>query len=443
MGYIQGEGRNQGTLFPVMLDDFIQPDHLCRVIDAFVGTLPMSELGFERAQAAETGRPGYDPRDLLKLYLYGYLNQIRSSRRLEAECRRNVELMWLLGRLYPDHKSIAEFRRLHHDAVVAAGVELIGFARSCGLIRGEWIAIDGSKFRAVASIDSTRERIALTRYLESIEESDKEQQARIDPSAVQAALEKLKQHPEPEAGYMMVRQTALPAYNLQTAVDSEHALIVAHEVVLDASDIRCLRPMAEAAKLAVQKDFFKVIADAGYSNGEHAAHCEAEGMMPYVPVMRTVNNQGGGMLFGRTAFRYEPESDFYVCPGNKRLLRKHTNHKDRYTMYKASSSDCAACPLKPRCTQAPRRGLARHLYEDALNRMEERVTPEAMRLRRSTVEHPFATIKYRIFGHPRLLMRGLAGAKAELGIATMAYNLKRIMKVLGATELTKTLHSYK
>jgi transposase len=441
MGYIQGEGRNQGSLFPVMLDDFVPADHLCRVIDAFVGILPMSELGFERAEAAETGRPGYDPRDLLKLYLYGYLNQIRSSRRLEAECCRNVELMWLLGRLYPDHKSIAEFRRLHHDAVVAAGAELVGFARSCGLIRGEWIAIDGSKFRAVASIDSTRERIALTRYLEGIEKADKEQQVSVDPSAVQVALEKLKQHPEPEAGYMLVRQTALPAYNLQTAVDSEHALIVAHDVVLDASDIRCLKPMAEAAKLAIQKNSFNVVADAGYSNGEHAAHCEAAGMMPFVPVMRTVNNQGGGTLFGRTDFQYEPESDSYVCPGDKRLLRKHTNHKDRYTMYKASSSDCAACPLKPRCTQAPRRGLARHLYEDALNRMEERVTPEAMRLRRSTVEHPFATIKYRIFGHPRLLMRGLAGAKAELGIATMAYNLKRIMKVLGAAELTKTLQS--
>lgn len=435
MSYIQGEGRNQGTLFPVVLDDFVPADHMCRVIDAFVETLVMSDLGFERAQAAETGRPGYDPRDLLKLYLY----QIRSSRRLEAECRRNVELMWLLGRLYPDHKSIAEFRRMHRDAVTAAGAELVRFARNCGLIRGEWIAIDGSKFRAVASIDSTRERLALQRYLNSIEKADEEQQANIDPSAVQAALEKLKRHPEPEVGYMLVRQTALPAYNVQTAVDTEHALIVAHAVILDASDIRCLKPMAEAAKKALEMDSFKVVADAGYSNGEQVAHCEAAGMMPYVPVMRTVNNQGGGTLFGRADFRYEPDSDTYVCPGDKRLLRKHTNRKDRYTMYKASSGDCGACSLKSRCTQAPRRGLARHLYEDALNRMQARVTPEAMRLRRSTVEHPFATIKYRIFGHPRLLMRGLSGARAEIGIATMAYNLKRITNVLGAAKLTKAL----
>jgi len=439
MGYIQGERRNQATLFPVVLDDFVPPDHVCRVIDAFVEMLVMSELGFVRAHAAETGRPGYDPRDLLKLYLYGYLNQIRSSRRLEAECRRNVELMWLLGRLYPDHKSIAEFRRMHRDAVTAAGAKLVRFARGCGLIRGEWIAIDGSKFRAVASVDSTRDLLALQRYLDSIEKADEEQQVNIDSSAVQAAIEKLKQHPEPDAGYMLVRQTALPAYNVQTAVDTEHALIVAHAVVRDASDIRCLKPMAEAAKKALEMDSFKVVADAGYSNGEQVAHCEAAGMVPYVPVMRTVNNQGDGTLFGRLDFRYEPDSDTYVCPGDKRLLRKHTNHKDRYTMYKASSADCGSCSLKSRCTQAPRRGLARHLYEEALNRMQERVTPAAMRLRRCTVEHPFATIKYRIFGHPRLLMRGLTGAQAEIGLATMVYNLKRITNVLGATNLTEAL----
>src|SRR6202162_2256024 len=319
MAYIQGEGRRQGSLFPVVLDDFIPFDHMCRVIDAFVARLALSELGFERAKAAETGRPGYDPRDFLKLYLYGYLNQIRSSRRLEAECRRNVELMWLLGRLYPDHKSISEFRRMHSEAVTAAGAALIRCARSCGLIRGEWIAIDGSKFRAVASVDSNRERLDLKRYLESIEKADEEQQANIDPSAVQAAVDRLKQHPEPEAGYMLVRQTALPAYNVQTAVDAEHALIVAHAVVLDASDSRCLKPMAEAAKKALEVDKFKVVADAGYSNGEQVAHCEAAGMIPHVPVMRTVNNQGDGKLFGREDFRYEPDSDTYVCPGNKRL----------------------------------------------------------------------------------------------------------------------------
>jgi transposase len=441
MAYIAGEGRNQGTLFPITLEELIPADHVCRVIDAFVDTLAMSQLGFERAKAADTGRPGYDPRDLLKVYLYGYLNQIRSSRRLEAECRRNVELMWLLGRLYPDHKSIAEFRRLHRDAITAAGAELIRFARSCGLIRGEWVAIDGSKFRAVASIDIVRERLELQRYLEKVDKADEEQQASIDPSAVQAAIEKLKQHPEPEAGFMLVRQMALPAYNVQTAVDSEHAIIVAHAVTLDASDIRCLKPMASAAKEALATDTLQVVADAGYSNGEQFAQCEDSGITPFVPVMRTVNNQGDGTLYGRTDFRYDSDTDRYICPGDKKLSRKHTNLKDRYTMYKASSLDCGVCPLKPRCTQAPRRGLARHLFEDALNRMEERITPEAMRLRRQPVEHPFATIKYRIFGHPRLLLRGLNGARSEIAIATMAYNLKRIMNVLGTGPLTEMLQN--
>jgi transposase len=439
MAYIAGEGRNQVTLFPITLEELMPADHVCRVIDAFVDTLAMSQLGFERAKAADTGRPGYDPRDLLKVYLYGYLNQIRSSRRLEAECRRNVELMWLLGRLYPDHKSIAEFRRLHRDAITAAGAELVRFARSCGLIRGEWIAIDGSKFRAVASIDIVCERLELQRYLEKVDKADEEQRASIDPSAVQAAIEKLKQHPEREAGLLLVRKMALPAYNVQTAVDSEHAIIVTHAVTLDASDIRCLKPMAGAAKQVLATDTLQVVADAGYSNGEQFAQCENSGITPFVPVMRTVNNQGDGTLYGRADFRYDSETDSYICPANKRLLRKHTNLKDRYTMYKASSLDCGACPLKSRCTQAPRRGLARHLFEDALNRMEGRITPEAMRIRRQTVEHPFATIKYRIFGHPRLLLRGLDGARSEIAIATMAYNLKRIMNVLGTRSLTEIL----
>lgn len=163
MAYIQGEGRKQGTLFPLVLDDLVPADHMCRVVDAFVGQLDMEKLGFERARPAETGRPGYDPRSLLKLYLYGYLNQIRSSRRLETQCHRNVEVMWLLERLYPDYKTIAEFRRMHREAVTAAGVALVRFAKSCGLIRGEWVAIDGSKFRAVASIDTAREKFQLQR----------------------------------------------------------------------------------------------------------------------------------------------------------------------------------------------------------------------------------------------------------------------------------------
>src|SRR6266481_4263840 len=290
MGFVQGEGRTQGTLFPVCLEELIPDDHVCRVIDAFVGRLDMAGLGFERAEAAETGRPGYDPRDLLKLYLYGYLQQIRSSRRLESECQRNVELMWLLGRLCPDHKSIAEFRRVHSDAVTEAGAELIRFARSVGLVRGEWVAIDGSKFRAVSSARSVREREALKRYLDELESADAQDEVVIDPSAVATALEKLKKHAEPEARFMRTGEGTAPAYNVQTAVDAEHALIVAQQVTTETNDERSLLPMAEAAQQALGHPAeLHVVADAGYSNGEHAEACENRGVLPHAPTQRAIN----------------------------------------------------------------------------------------------------------------------------------------------------------
>jgi transposase len=436
MAFIRGEGRTQGTLFPVTLEELIPADHVCRVIDAFISGLDMGGLGFERAEAAETGRPGYDPRDLLKLYLYGYLHQIRSSRRLEAECRRNIEVMWLLERLAPDHKSIAEFRRMHRDAVTDAGAELIGFARSIGLVRGEWVAIDGSKFRAVSSSRSVHERNALKSYLEQMEQADAEEQVEIDSSAVTAALEKLRQHAEPEARFMRTTAGKVPAYNVQTAVDAEHALIVAQQVSDEATDNRSLQPMAEAAQKAVGEpgQIIHVVADAGYSNAEQAAACEAQGIVPHVPANRGVNNRGDGTLFDRSEFHYDAVSDSFLCPAGQTLTRQH--RKERSWIYATRPQVCGACPLQSRCTVAPRRLLKRHLYDEALERMGRRATAEAMRLRRSTAEHPFATLKYRIFGHPRFLLRGLKGAQTEISLAVMAYNLKRMINVIGGRLLT-------
>jgi len=286
LAYIQGEARGQHMLFPATLDELIPADHVCRVIEAFVDKLDMEMLGFVRAEPAETGRPGYDPRDLLKLYLYGYLHQVRSSRRLEGECRRNVELMWLLGRLIPDYKSIAEFRRMHRDAVSRTGAELVRFARQVGLVKGEWVAIDGSKFRAVASAETVREREAVKRYLEQVDAADEQDEVVIDPRAVAAALEKLQQDREPEAQFMRTRDGIAPAYNVQTAVDSEHGLIVAQQVTTEATDNRTLLPMAEAAKQALgSPKTLNIVADAGYSNGEQAAQCEAQGIVPHVPAI--------------------------------------------------------------------------------------------------------------------------------------------------------------
>ena len=337
MGYVQGEGRGQGTLFPATLEELIPADHLCRVIEAFVERLEMGRLGFLRAEAAGTGRPGYDPRSLLKLYLYGYLHQVRSSRRLEAECRRNIEVMWLLGRLTPDHKSIAEFRRLHSDAVSQTGAELIRLAREVGLVRGEWVAIDGSKFRAVSSSDSVHERRELERYLERMEQADAEEEIEIDSEAVAAALKKLREHPEPEARFMRTPGGKVPAYNVQTVVDAEHALIVTQQVSDEATDNRSLQPMAEAAQqvLGGPGAPIHVVADAGYSNGEQATACEKRGIVAHVPAVRGVNNRGDGTLFQRSDFQYDETSDTFLLPGGRAVASQQ--RKQRWMIYAGQS----------------------------------------------------------------------------------------------------------
>jgi transposase len=440
MAYLRGEAREQTTMFPVTLDELIPADHICRVIEAFVDRLDVAKLGFVRAEPADTGRPGYDPRDLLKLYLYGYLQQVRSSRRLEAECQRNVEVMWLLGRLQPDYKSIAEFRRMHSQAVSDAGAELVRFARSVGLVRGDIVAVDGSKFQAVSSAHRVRERDAVKRYLEQLDTADAQDEMVVDPSAVQAALEKLKNDPEPEARFMRTAKGSVPAYNVQTAVDTEHALIVVQKVSDDATDNRSLLRMAEATKAALgNPETLNLVADAGYSNGGQAEKCEAQGVVLHVPANRSVNNQGDGTLFDRSQFHYDESTDTYRCPGHQTLARKQLQRNKTRVIYAGDPVVCGRCALKSRCTRAPQRVVNRHLHDGVLQRMQQRATPAMMRLRRSTVEHPFASLKYRIFGHPRFLLRGVQGAQAEISLATMVYNLKRMLNVLGATQLQQAL----
>lgn len=441
MAYIEGESRRQQMMFPPTLDDLVPADHVCRVIEVFVGKLDVGALGFVRAEPAETGRPGYDPRDLLKLYLYGYLQQLRSSRRLEAECRRNVEVMWLLGRLTPDYKSIAEFRRMHREAVTKAGAELVRMARQVGLVRGEWVAIDGSKFRAVSSAGAVREREAMKRYLDELESADCQEEVVIDESAVAAALETLRNDPEPEARFMrMAHGNPAPAYNVQTAVDAEHGIILAQQVTTEATDNRSLLPMAEAAKHALgEPEVLNVVADAGYSNGEQAERCEEQGILPHAPANRGTNSKGEGTLFDRRLFVYDEITDTFRCPAGQMLVRKQILKRKKAVQYAASAKSCSQCPMKSKCTTADRRFLKRHLHDGALERMNRRATAQAMRLRRCTVERPFALLKYVIFGHPRFLLRGLDGAQVETSLATMAYNLKTMIAALGGRKLAEAL----
>jgi transposase len=466
MGYVRGEGRDQGSLFPVRLDELIA-EHLIRVIDAFVERLELGGLGFEKAQPAATGRPAYDPADLLKLYLYGYLNRVRSSRRLERECHRNVEVMWLLGRLAPDHKTIAEFRRNNGKGLRAACASFVRFCRNAGLLGGDWVAIDGSKFQAVASTSKAVTRKQLKReqaqleeriaaYLAELDRGDREEgDSPVSEEQLRAALDALErqgqvlaameesgqsQHVvgEPDAKLMRTKAGAQVAYNVQTAVDAKHGLVLAHDVTSEATDNRSLEPMAKAAKQVLQAETLKVVADAGYSSGEQAAACEAAGIEPYVPPNRS-DSPGGGAFFDRTEFTYDAKTDTFRCPAGQLLVRKQLMRKERAVLY--TTQACSGCPLKKRCTRGRQRHIMRHLFEDALQRLRQRMEqyPEAMQLRRCTAEHPFGTIKYHIFGHPRFLMRSRWGAGSEMALSVLAYNLKRALSVMGIDRLMRKL----
>ena len=329
MAYVKGEAPGQSSLFPPSLDELVADDHLVRVIEAFVGGLDLGALEFEHAEPEAMGRPAYDPADLLKLYLYGYLNRIRSSRRLERECQRNVEVMWLLSKLAPDFKTIAEFRRRNGRAFIAVCRAFVRFCAEARLLGGELVAIDGSRFQAVSSKrrviserslaeESRKLEARIGQYLRSLDVADREEpEARVDREAVVAALAQLKarkadcdtarevlgamgqtQHVsgEPEARLMRTAHGQAVAYNVQSAVDAQHGLIVHHEVTNAGTDNTQLEPVAKAAKAVLGSETLKVVADAGYSNGAQFVACEQLGMTPYVPPNRAPQRQGGRSL---------------------------------------------------------------------------------------------------------------------------------------------------
>lgn len=439
MAFIRGEHPGQVMMFPPTLEELIPADHLCRVIALFLNRIDMQAAGFLRAEPAETGRPGYNPRDLLALLLYGCTQQMRSSRRLEAETHRNVEVMWLLQGLTPDHKSIAEFRRLNGKGIAAVGGEFLKFARAAKLVNEQWSVIDGSKFEAVSSKGTVREREMVARYLEQLEENDVAEEPEISRAALAAAIEWLQQHPEPQAGFMKTGQGKVPAYNVQMAVEAENHLIVAHEVTSDKNDSRSLLPMAEAARAALGagEREFHAVADGGYRNADHAGACEAEGIIPHVPVPPGKNPTGQGNHFDQSHFVYNQSEDSYLCPAGKTLKRQFQNGNT--VRYRARSQDCGACPLKSCCTDAAQRLLKRHVHQSAVERMGQRATPEIMRLRKSRVEHVFAFLKYQVFGNARFLLRGLQGTRTEISLAALTYNLKRVVNVVGASKTMEML----
>ena len=470
MAHVSGQSRYQVTLFPEVLDEVVGVNDPVRVIDAFVDTLDLAVLGFSKVEAEEMGRPPYAPGDLLKLYIYGYLHRVRASRRLEAETHRNVQVMWLIKRLTPGFKTIADFRKDHAGAIVGVCRAFIRFCREQSLFGAELLAIDGTKIAAVASRKRviTPAKIAkmnaaidrkIAEYLASMDEADREepkaasaqadvaaaiealkaQKERLQSQAEELAARGLKQlvGTEREAKLMRTPHGHAVAYNAQTAVDAKHKLIVAFDLTNEGNDYRQLYPMAVQGKDAVAADEVTVVADTGYSNGEQGARCEQDGITAVVPRAETVN-PNGPQYFSRDRFSYDRESDSWCCPAGATLSLYKTSQTQKKKEYRSAA--CGSCPLKPQCTKAARRVIVRDFYEDAREAMHRRVMadPVWMKHRRETAEHPFGTMKW-LMAHPRFLLRGLRKAKAELALGVLCYNLKRVVNILGVPTLLQAL----
>jgi transposase len=467
-GYIIEAERDEPMLLPPTVQDFVAVDAAVRVVDAFVASLELHRLGFERARPALTGRPGYQPGALLRLYLYGYVNQLRSSRRLEKACRINLELIWLLRRLTPDFKTIADFRRDNHVGITGACKAFVQFCRKAGLFEGTTAVIDGSKVMAAASrkkimtaAEVAAETVALDRkiagYLAALDTADATEADDVSDQQTKAALATLKRQRaeleelaatitaderdqgvrgEPEARPMgKGNGPKPPSYNVQTAVDPKSHIILHHEVTTEATDNRLLHPMARAAKAVLEAEALTAIGDKGYANASHAAACEADQITPAVPAPRSTNTRGD--FYPAEVFVYDAASDSYTCPAGRKLLRNGNNERDQAQRYRAES--CAGCPLKQDCTTAERRYVYRSMHYEAMQRMTARVAadPSLMVVRRCTVEHPFGTVKEYL--GQRFRLRGQMKAATETALAVLGYNLGRAAKLLGQQALIEAL----
>jgi len=472
MGHVEGQSRYQSALMAPSLDEQVGAEHPVRVIDAFVDTLDLWALGFSRVVADDMGRPPYHPRDLMKLYLYGYANGVRSSRRLEREAARNIEVLWLINRLSPSFKTIADFRKDHPEVIVDVCRAFVGFCRGQSLYGRELVAIDGTKVEAVASNKKVvtpktleKQMAAIDRkiaeHLAAMDEADRREADQDERLDVAAALEALRgEHKlvaarvkdladrglnqevtgEEDAKLMRTaRHGHQVAYNAQTAVDAKHGLIAAFDLTSDGNDQGLLLPMALKAKAALQTETLSVVADAGYSSGEQGEACETAGVTAIVPRPATVNPRGDE-YFTRDAFAYDEAADAYSCPAGESLTRRDVERADGKARY--ATAACYGCALKPGCTTAARRIITRDINEDARQAMHERALsdPAWMRQRRCLVEHPFATMKW-LMGYPRFLVRGLRKAKAELALMVLSFNLKRAINILGVPALMTRLQA--
>ncbi len=470
--FIEGVDRGQSTLFPDRLGDWIGDDNAVRVVDVFVDELNLGDLGFGRVQPLSTGRPGYHPSLLLKLCIYGYVNRVQSSRRLEREAGRNVEVMWLTRRLVPDHKTIADFRKDNGPAIRKVCARFVALCRQLGLLAEACVAIDGSKFKAVNARDRnfTRAKMkrrmaqiekSIGRYLDQLDSADRQEPSlgrttKIDRLAdtitklreEMQRLEKLEvgmlgepdqqlSLTDPDARSMATsgRGSGMVGYNVQAAVDTKHHLIVAHQVTNEGNDRAQLSTMATQTKAALETDRLDVVADRGYFDGEEILACHEAGITVTLPKPLTSNSKAKGR-YGKQDFVYLADDDVYRCPAGERLVYHYTNQERGLSLRRYWTTACRACVIKDRCTTGKQRRITRWEHEDVLEDVQQRLDehPETMRQRRETVEHPFGTIKYWM-GYSHFQMKTLKRVGTEMALHVLAYNLKRVINIFGIRSL--------
>lgn len=476
--FVEGVDREQATLFPEYLEDWIDRDNPVRAIDAFVDKLELSGLGFDGVAAEATGRPSYHPSGLLKLYIYGYLNRVQSSRRLEREAARNVEVMWLTCRLIPDHKTIADFRKDNGAAIKRVCAQFIELCRQMDLLTTSSVAIDGSKFKAVNNRDKnfTRNKVdrrrvqleeSVARYLAQLDTADRQEPSEDLAAKMEhlkeklikleremqrlAAIEKLMlaspdqqiSLTDPDSRSMATsgRGSGVVGYNVQVAVDTEHHLIIAHEVTNSGSDRAQLANIASQAKEVLGVDELKAVADRGYYSGEEILACDKVGIAVTLPKPMTSGMEARGR-FGKQDFVYLGDEDVYRCPAGEKLKYHYTNEEDGQQLRRYWTNACRDCALKPRCTSGKERRITRWEHEHVLEAVQRRLdkNPQAMRQRRETVEHPFGTLKMRM-GATHFLMKRLPKVTTEMALHVLAYNLTRVMNILGIQPLMAAIRA--
>jgi transposase len=469
MNHRTGLDRTQTLLFPERLEDYIAAENPVRFLDAFVTSLDLHTLGFAKARCANTGRPPYDPALLLKLYLYGYLHRVRSSRLLEAECQRNVEVLWLLGKLAPDFKTIADFRKDNLAPLKAVARQFTLLCRKLELFGGELLAIDGSKFTAVNARDQnfnaaklqdliTRADARLSEYLQHLDTADTAEPggAVLSKSElaqkIAALQEKQDWHKEllgqldaeqkqisvtdPDTRKMPTAQGMIVGYNAQLAVDAKHKLIAAEDVTNEVADYQQLANVALEAKANLELSQAEVVADAGYYNTAEVSRCVEQQITPYIPKSDTSANTARG-LYGKSQFKYDATKNEYVCPAGAALTYRFSTHELGRDIHYYRASGCKSCALKSRCTRSKgNRTITReeneHLMEAMAQRMRQQ--PEKFKLRKTLAEHPFGTIK-RWFGYTHFLLKGLVKVRTEWSLTTLAYNLKRVLNLVSFEKL--------